>query len=246
MPVFSFGILLAILCAVHVARTGRSYLWFLPLFLLPAAGPVIYIAYVLLADGTTSPGARRFADNVASAADPGRGYREKLRQVEQVGSTSAKQALAEECIKRGRFQDAADLYMGAMKDPLGASDPALLRGFGRALLLAGDGMGAVAAFERLRGLDRSAVDTDVELDYARALALMGRNDDAMRQYEAILLRYPGEEARCRFALFLQSIGQRERADALFREILEQVRYAPAYYRRRQREWVKIARQRLGA
>ena len=47
--------------------------------------------------------ARRFADNVANIADPGRGFREKLREVETVGSADAKRALAEECIKRGRF-----------------------------------------------------------------------------------------------------------------------------------------------
>lgn len=245
MPYF-ITILIAILCAVHVSRSGRSYLWYLPIFFLPAAGPVIYIAYVLLADGASSPGARRFADNVANMADPGRSYRDKLREVEQVGSTAAKQALAEECIKRGRFQDAADLYLGAMRDPLGSSDTTLLRGLGRALLLAGDGNGSAAAFSRLKSLDRSAVDADVELDFARALALAGHRDEAMRQYEFIVLRYPGEEARCRFALFLQGLGQRERADALFREIIEQVRFAPSYYRRRQREWVKIARQQMGA
>jgi hypothetical protein len=238
-------ILIAILCAVHVARTGRSYLWFLPIFLLPAAGPVIYIAYILLSDGANSRAARRFADNVASAADPGRGYREKLREVEQVGSVKAKEELAEECIKRGRFQDAADLYLGAMKDPLGASDPALIRGLARALLLAGDGKGAAEAFERLKSLDRAAVDTDVELDYARALALVGRTEEAIRQYESIILRYPGEEARCRFAMFLKEHGAPERADKLFREILESVRHAPAYYRARQREWTKIARQMVG-
>lgn len=243
MPYF-LSILIAILCAVHVSRTGRSYLWLLPIFLLPGAGPVIYIAYVALYDGATSPSARRFADNVANMADPGRSYREKLREVEQVGSADAKRALAEECIKRGRFQDAADLYIGAMNGPLGATDATLQKGLARALLLAGDGAGAVAAYERLRALDRSAVDADAELDYARALALCGRNEDAMRQFERILLRYPGEEARCRFALFLQSVGQQARADALFREIIEQVRFSPGYYRRRQREWVKIARQQI--
>jgi hypothetical protein len=244
VPYF-FALLIALLCAAHVFRTGRSYLWLVLIFLLPAAGPVIYIAYVLLYDTVDSGAARRLADNVASAADPGRGYREKLRDVERVGSVKAKQALAEECIKRGRFQDAADLYLGAMKDPLGAVDPALIRGLARALLLAGDGKGSVDAFEKLKTLDRSAVDADVELDYARALALIGRGDEAMRQYESILLRYPGEEARCRFALFLQTQNQHARADALFREILDAVRHAPAYYRARQREWVRIAKQQLG-
>lgn len=249
MSLWGFNFLLGLLCAVHVSRTGRSYLWFIPLFLLPAAGPVIYIAYVLLFDGAGARAAagkaRRLADNVANMADPGRAYREKLRDVKRVGSTDTRRALAEECIKRGRFQDAADLYMGAMKDPLGQNDPTLLRGLARALLLAGDGAGAVSAFERLRAADRSAIDANVELDYARALVLMGRYAEASSAFESIILRYPGEEARCRFALFLQTQGQGDRARELFREIVESVRHAPAYYRHRQREWVRIAKSELG-
>ncbi len=244
MSVFGLGFLLGLICAVHVAHTGRSYLWFVPLFLFPLAGPAVYVAYVVLFDSVDVRAARRFADNVSTTVDPGRAYRDKLRQVEKVGSQKAKQELAEECIKRGRYQDAADLYIGAMKDPLGAADPALLRGLARALLLAGDGKGSTEAFERLRNLDRSAVDTDIELDYARALDLCGRSSEAMRQYESIILRYPGEEARCRFALFLKARGETERALALFREIVESVRHSPSYYRARQREWYRIARQNL--
>jgi hypothetical protein len=58
-------------------------------------------------------------------------------------------------------------------------------------------------------------------------------------------RYPGEEARCRFALLLKDLGQTERAQALFQEIVKSVRGAPGYYRSRQREWYRIARQQLG-
>ncbi len=238
-------LLIDVLCAVHIARSGRSYFWYLPIFLFPGLGAVIYVLYVAITDHSTGQAARRFADNVAAVADPGRSYREKLREVQEVGSADARRALAEECIKRGQFQDAADLYMQAMKDPLGENDAALTRGLARALLLAGDGPGSARAFEKLRALDPVAVDAEVELDYARALALAGRAGDAERQYESILPRYPGEEARCRYALFLEEHGKFERADALFKEILESVRHAPGYYRRRQQEWVRIARQHLG-
>jgi hypothetical protein len=66
----------------------------------------------------------------------------------------------------------------------------------------------------------------------------------VRQYENVVPRYPGEEARCRFALLLLQLGQEQRAKQLFREILDSVKGAPSYYRRRQSEWVRIARQNL--
>ena len=131
----------------------------------------------------------------------------------------AKRALAEESLKRGLFADAVALYESAMQGPLGAADPVLLKGLGRAKLLSGDGAAAEALFVQLRQVDPAAVDADVELDYARALEAQGKNDEAVRIYEGVATRYPGEEARCRFALLLEKLGQTDRAQALFREIL---------------------------
>jgi hypothetical protein len=192
----------------------------------------------------SSAPARRFADNVVNVADPGRNFREKQRPVATVGSADAKRALAEECIRMGHFADAVELYESAMSGPLGASDPTLLKGLGRAKMLSGDGEAAENLFQRLKDTDPAAFDADAELDYARALALQGKSDLAVRQYESVVPRYPGEEARCRFALLLEQLGQQQRAQQLFREILESVKGAPSYYRRRQAEWTRIARQQL--
>ena len=246
---YGFGLgslLISLAFAYHCIRSGRPWYWLLAFGFLGPIGWAAYVIFAIIPDMFGSASARRFADNVATMADPGRDYREKLREVERVGSADSKRAFAEECIKRGRFQDAVDMYQAAMNGPLGGSDPVLLRGMARAKLLAGDGPGAVAAFETLKATDRSAFDVDAELDYARALALVGRTDDALRQFEQVVPRYPGEEARCRYAVLLQSIGRTERAQALFREIADSVRHAPGYYRSRQREWYKIAKEQLGA
>jgi hypothetical protein len=230
--------------AYHIIRSGRSPLWIMAIVFLQVIGWIAYIVFAVLPDMWGSAGARRFADNVATAADPGRAYREKKLQVEQVGSMDAKRALAEESLKRGLFAEAAALYESAMQGPLGAADPVLLKGLGRAKLLAGDGAAAEALFAQLKQVDPAAVDADVELDWARALELQGKTDAAIRQYDSVVSRYPGEEARCRFALLLEKIGQQDRAQALFREILASVGNAPRYYRSRQSEWIRIAKQHL--
>jgi hypothetical protein len=239
-----FVLLIDLAFAWHIIRTGRSPLWIMAVALGQALGWIAYIVFALLPDMLRSNSARRFADNVVSAADPGRGYREKLRNVEQVGSVDSKRALAEECIRMGRFADAVELYESAMQGPLGGSDPALLKGLGRARMLSGDGAGAEALFVTLKEVDPAAFDADAELDYARALALQGKNDAAVAQYEKVVARYPGEEARARFGLLLESLGQQARAQALVTEILKSVKGAPSYYRSRQREWVSIAKSHL--
>ena len=242
------SLLISLAIAYHVIRNGKSPFWLVAMalvsFTYPIATPLLWLAYFVIAvvpDMMRSAPARRLADNVVNAADPGRGYREKLRQAEQVGSVDSKRALAEECIRMGRFADAIELYESAMQGPLGASDPTLLKGLGRARMLSGDGAGAEALFVKLKEVDPAAFDADAELDYARALAAQGKNDAAVAQYEKVVSRYPGEEARARFALLLESLGQEARAQALFKEILSSVKGAPGYYRSRQREWTSIAK-----
>jgi hypothetical protein len=239
-----FVLLIDLAFAWHIIRTGRSPLWIMAVALGQAIGWIAYIVFAIVPDMVRSSSARRMADNVVNMADPGRGYREKLRNVEMVGSVDSKRALAEECLRTGRFIDAVELYESAMQGPLGASDPALLKGLARARMLSGGGAAAEALFVKLKETDPAAYDADAELDYARALALQGKNDAAVAQYEKVVTRYPGEEARARFGLLLESLGQEARAQALFSEIIKSVKGAPGYYRSRQREWTSIARSHL--
>ena len=240
--------------AFHCIRSGRSPAWILAMGTASFLGGFsllvllgIWIAYLVMAvipDILRSHGARQFADSMVKTADPGRAYREKKRQAELSGSVDSKRALAEESIKRGLFAEAVSLYESAMEGPLGASDPALLKGLARARLLTGDAPAAEALFQQLKALDPNAFDADCELDYARALEAQGKTMEAVRQYEIVVPRYPGEEARTRFALLLEKMGQDARAQSLFREVLESVKGSPSYYRGRQGEWTKIAKQHL--
>lgn len=254
----NIGLLLVSLAmAYHIIRNGKSPMWLMGLALASFSGfagipsffatVLVWIAYLVfgvIPDLLRSHGARRLADNVVNAADPGRAYREKLRNVELVGSVDSKRELAEECIRMGRFADAIELYESAMQGPLGGADATLLKGLARARMLSGQGAQAEALFLKLKEVDPAAFDADAELDYARALAAQGKNDEAVAQFEKVVSRYPGEEARARFGLLLESIGQQARAQALFQEILKSVKGAPSYYRSRQREWVSIAKSHL--
>ena len=244
-------LLIDLAMAWHVIRNGRSPMWIMGMglasFVNFFALIALWLAYLVMAvipDFMNSHGMRSFAGSIAKAADPGRSYREKKRQVEMVGSVDAKRGLAEESVKRGLYSEAIELYESAMQGPLGGGDPTLLKGLGRARMLSGQGAEAQALFEQLKASDPAAFDADAELDYARALALQGKNDAAVAQYEKVVARYPGEEARARFGLLLEELGQTGRAQALFAEIIASVKGAPGYYRSRQREWTAIARSHL--
>jgi hypothetical protein len=243
---YGFGLitlLAQIACAVHIVRSGQHYLWIVPVLLLPWIGIGAYVIYNFASGAAQNYAVRRYADNMPNITYPGTSYRQKKRELETVGSVQAKRVFAEECLKRGRFQDAVDLYESAAQGTF-AEDTALLHGLARAKLLAGDGAGSESAFDALRAADPHAFTQDAHLDYARALALQGKNEQAAAEYEKLARVYPGEEARCRYAVLLNEMGQREKAQSLFRAIVEAVKSSPSYVRRRQREWLKIAQQNL--
>jgi len=212
--------------------------------LLPWIGCGAYLLFAVVPDAVrANRPVRRIADEFATVADSAASYSRKKRDVETIGSAQSKRLFAEECIKRGRYGEAADLYASAMQGAL-AEDPALLHGLARATLLSGDGGRSQIAFERLRTVSPVDFTPDARLGYARALALQEKNAEACAQYEGLLPLYAGEEARCRYALLLQKMGEEVRAQNLFRDILESQKDAPRYTRRREREWTAIARQNL--
>jgi len=247
MPYYGLGVLTLLAqlaCAAHVVRSGRSWIWIIPIILLPWIGCAAYLLFAVIPDAArSSRPVRRVTEEITSITDPGTSYSRKKRDMETIGSAQSKRVFAEECIKRGRYQEAVELYESAMEGAH-AEDPALLHGLARARLLVGDGQGAQAAFELLRAASPADFTADVRLDYARALALNGKIAEAKAEYESLLPVYSGQEARCRYAQLLLEQGERERAAGLFRETVDSMRGAPGYYRRRQREWVNIAKKEL--
>jgi hypothetical protein len=247
MPYYGIGLITLLVqfgCAAHVVRTGRPWLWIMPIILVPWLGCLAYLAFAVLPDAVRGHApVRRIFDDAAGIADSGKSYSRKKRDVETIGSAQSKRVFAEECIKRGRYREAVDLYASAIGGAH-SEDPAMLHGLARAKLLAGDAVGAEAAFASLKAASPTDFTVDARLDYARTLVLQGKKDAAKTEYQSLLPIYPGEEARCRYALLLQDMGDRADAEKLFREIVDGMRDAPSYYRRRQREWVNIAKQHL--
>ncbi len=247
MPYYGLGLITLLVqlgCAAHVVHSGRSWLWIMPIILVPWLGCLAYLLFAVLPDAVRGHApVRRIFDDAAGLADSGASYGRKKRDVETIGSAQSKRVFAEECIKRGRYQEAVDLYTSAIGGAH-SEDPALLHGLARARLLAGDAAGAQAAFESLKAVSPADFTVDARLDYARALAQQGRTDAAKAEYQSLIPVFPGEEARCRYALLLQDMGDRAAAEKFFVEIVDAMRDAPGYYRRRQREWFNIARQNL--
>ena len=241
--VYYFAPVLMIGCLIHAVVTQRYFPWLFVIFFLPGVGSLIYLAVEVVPSMVGARGASKISSGLRNAADPNRGYRQARRAVEMTGSVDAKRALAEEHIARGRYADAIALYEGALVGQF-SEDPALLAGLARAKFLAGDGAGAQAAFDTLKRADPRFMEADEDLLYARALELQGKDQDALAAYKKLAPIFPGEEARCRYAMLLLKVGRTDEARGLFQEIVKSLDGAPGHYRRAQREWGNIAKAAL--
>lgn len=230
-------------CIIHAVVTQRYYPWIFIIVLLPPIGALIYLAVEVVPAMVGARASHRLASGIASVADPNRGFRRARRAVRMVGSVDAKRALAEEHLARGQYGEAVTIYEGALTGQF-SEDPALLQGLARARFLAGDGAGAQAALDTLKKVEPTLVSADEDLLYARALEAQGKTDQALAYYRRVVPLFPGEEARCRYAMLLQKTGKAEEARAQFSEILQSVDGAPRHYRRAQREWTAIAKAAL--
>jgi hypothetical protein len=80
--------------------------------------------------------------------------------------------------------------------------------------------------------------------YARAVEAEGDLAKALSEYATLAEYYPGAEAGVRYARLLKKSDQGPLAQQTLKALLDRARYAPAHYRKAQREWLDEAHREL--
>ena len=228
---------------IHAARTGRPYYWMMIIFFVPLMGMLAYIAIELLPEMSRSPTASRTVSNARQMINPQGNYRTLTQALEITPTAGNKRALADECVRLGKYDEAEALYRDALSG-VHATDPYIMLGLARVLFARGDAPQCVRTLDDLRKTNPGFQSAEGHMLYARALEALGQNDRALMEYEALGQYFGGEEPRVRHALLLKQLGRTEAAREAFTEIKKSVDRAPAFYRRNQREWYRVAADNL--
>lgn len=234
---------LQLACAIHVVRSGRPLYWLFLILAFPAIGCLIYVAVALLPDLFGSPAAYQAAQAARRAVDPERDYRRLAQQLEITDTAGNRQALAEECLRLGRVDEAIELYRTALTG-MHAEDPWLRLGLAKAKFAAGDFAGCVQVLDEIRRLNPKFESTEGHLLYARALEELGQLDDALAEYDALVQYFGGEEAKVRYAFLLRRRGLDAKAQQILQGVVRAVERGPRHYRRSQRDWYEAAKKAL--
>ena len=222
----------------HVLRTGRPYYWIF-IIMLPGIGALAYIIAELMPAFFGSVQGRRTLRGVRKALDPTGDLRQRKREHQVSGSVDATRHLANELIENGQYEEAISHYEQALTG-LYERDPDLLLGLATAQFANGQFEQARDTLDLLIEHNPDYKSPDGHLIYARATEACGDDDTALGEYNAVSAYYAGAEARLRYGLLLEKLGDTDKALEQFREIVTAAELAPGHFRKAQREWIAEA------
>jgi hypothetical protein len=243
MPVYLVILLLDITLVYHASRTGRLQPWAFIILLIPLVGALAYIVVELVPEWFGSPGAQQARKRVAERLDPEKRYRELSDRLAGSDTIANRDALAAECLRIGRFDEAERHYDHILTLPMGR-EPVYALGKAQAQFGLNRPADALATLDDLKARWPGFESAEGHLLYARALAEVGRIEEALDEYHAVSGYFPGAEARVRYGMLLRMAGRNAEARIVFNELLLQMKRAPKYLREAQAEWLSIAEKQL--
>ena len=233
----------AIFFIYHAYNTGRPQFWIFILLFVPLAGSIAYVIFELLPELANSRRARKVFSDVRTVADPDRQWRERKTLADETGSFDAKCKFAEECERKGMWAEAISHYRQAAQGAF-SDDPELLRRLARALLGSGDPNGAIEVLDSLRNAHPDFQSQEAHLTYARSLEALGQYREAETEYQALSGYFVGTEARTRYALLMQKMGEPIVAKRLFEQVVKASKARGVVLSPDDWEWIKVAQKNI--
>jgi hypothetical protein len=245
MPFALIAVLLDIACVFHAAKTGRLRPWAFIILGVPFVGSLAYVCIELLPEFVGSPEVQRARKRVANKLDPDKQYRALSDQLAVSDTVANRAALAAECMEVARFDEAVLHFEHILKLPMG-DEPKYALGKAQAQFLGKRPADTLVTLDDLQKRWPDFQSPEAHLLYARALAELGRVDEALDEYHAVAAYFPGAEATVRYGLLLKTAGRTAEARVVLNELLLRMKRAPRYLRTAQAEWLTIAEKQLSA
>jgi hypothetical protein len=244
-PAFGLSLIFSIALCVHVVRTNQQMWWLMVILMLQPLGGVVYFIAIVLPALTGGARAQRFGQAARERLDPGREYREAMRQTAETPTVHNQMRLAKAAAGLGHFEEAERLYAQAANG-IHAEDPVLLLGRAQALIELGRYSDALGVLARLDQNAEEGRNPPAVLALARAYEGLGRMAEAETAYRWAIERLPGLEGLGRWAAFLARTGRAAEARDTITEMERHIERAAPQFRREGRAWRDLAVRALAS
>ncbi len=196
MPIAAaLSFIIQAICAVHAMRTGRER-WIYFIVLVPGIGCAVYFISEILPELRHNREARHIKNGLIKAIDPQREVR-TLKENRLI--------LADACVEAGHYDEAIEIYRASLQ--LEEHDAAIMEKLATAYFHNNQFNETKQTLEEIIEHNPEYKSVDGHLLYARTQEALGDTNAACSEYRVLVQTYPGEEARCRYALLLNKLGQ---------------------------------------
>lgn len=245
MPLVVLSIIVQLALVVHIIKTGRNTTWVFIVLFFPLIGALAYFIIELLPGLTNTRAAKSAQRSLAHAVDPDKALREATEQYAVARTAQNALALAQQHLARGNHAEAKELFERSLSG-VHSDDPELLFGLAEAHFGLGEFAGTLRALDDFKRAHPGKTTQDGHLLYARALQELGRVDQAIDEFRALVGYAAGPEPSCRLAMLLKAQGHDDEARALYEAVVARSKTAGKHYNTRYGEWVNQARRECQA
>ncbi len=216
MFVYALVIIVQVACIVDVVRNGRNSIWIMALVFLPVASTIAYLIVEVLPRFQNNRHVRDARAQIIDKMDPERELRAARDALDLAPTNANRIRLGDALMHHQRAAEALRHYRDAAGS--GTPDHRLGEKLARAHYLSDQPDQALATLDAMAAPSAASDRDRVSLLRARILEDLGRDDEAGAIYADLVGRYPGDEARCRYAAVLIRQGRTADARRLLKEV----------------------------
>ncbi len=217
MPWLIVSVLIQLACAIHVIRSGRNQTWIMVIMFLPLAGAAAYFILEIMPGLQGNRHVRTVRAKAVSRLDPERDLRAARDALSLADTVANRIAMADALAGLDRYEEAVSYYREALVRSPGGDDRTKAK-LARALIEIGEAAEAERLVDEIERPSGIGEQDRLAMLRARILESQGKIAPAMAIYDDLVARFPGEEARCRYAALLIQTGDRRRARTVLEEV----------------------------
>lgn len=243
MPVIGLALIIQVICAIHVVKTGREVFWIYIVLFIPGIGAALYFITQVLPDLGTSRSVHSAKNSLIKAIDPQRELRKKKAQLEIANTLDNKLKLAEECLEAEFLDDAIELFGSALKG-IGEGDADTMVKLSHAYFKNENYQKCIDILNDIKNHNPDYTSTEGHLLYARSLSKLNKIELALEEFKVVSENFPGEEGRIRYAELLETDGQLSKAKEIYTNVISRSKLSPKFYQKKEKQWINIAKSKL--
>ncbi|WP_392559636.1 tetratricopeptide repeat protein [Orbus mooreae] len=243
MPVLGIGLstIIAIICAIHVIRTGQSLYWLFILFVFPFFGSLVYFIAIILPNLRSSHSGYLIESQLRKAFNPAKELREAQQVLEISPTIDAKVRLAKALVDNGRVKEAIPYYEQALSN-IYKTAPDILLQYALALYQDKQYDKAIEQLDLLRKTNPNYSSAEGHLLYANILVALDKQQQAQQEFNALLGYTPTFEALSCYLAALIRWGNTEEARKQLLEFETRLKHMPKHAKRLNAQWIKEIKQ----